>query len=384
MPVEGINKIKKILADGSVEYRYYAWRGKGAPCFWVSPHKPVRKPLPRAFVDAFDNAKKKAEAGNNFAGFAARYLESDHYKSRAPATQSEYRRLVDKATTEFGATGLHIIADPRFRAEIIAFRDTLRATPREADNAVLAVSLVLGHAKNLGYLAVNPALGIPNLYDSVSDKRPWTAAQIQLFTEGNDDHPPADRQLLDAFWLIRHCGLRRKDAVERTRESDKDTHLAFITSKGKRKRRKAVIPLLPDGRAFLDDLYVRNGVLLSRLAEEYAKANRDVTLLQADANHMLLTSRGKRWTAERSISQAFLRRWEDLLGKEAALEAPTPHRLRNNYATALMKAEIDDRTIADAMGWAIEDVPEMRRIYVDLEAIVGATIIKLREAQKRG
>lgn len=73
-----------------------------------------------------------------------------------------------------------------------------------------------------------------------------------------------------------------------------------------------------------------------------------------------------------------------LTDQAAALEAPTPHRLRNNYATALMKAEIDDRTIADAMGWAIEDVPEMRRVYVDQEAIVGATIIKLREAQKRG
>lgn len=48
----------------------------------------------------------------------------------------------------------------------------------------------------------------------------------------------------------------------------------------------------------------------------------------------------------------------------------------------LMKAGIDDRTIADAMGWSKADVEDMRRIYVDLEDLVRDTVIKLR-LQKR-
>lgn len=374
--IEGVNGVTKRRADGTVEYRYYAWRGRGAPCFWVSPNKRVKKPYPRAFIDAYTAAvSRKPAHADTFDGMAASYLESLKQASNPETTKGEYRRLVERARVEFSDTPLTVIADPRFRGAIIDYRDSLKATPRAADLAVLGVSLVLEHARNRGLLATNPAAGIPNLYAAPADKRPWTDDQIKAFTEG------ADQQVLDAFWLIRHFALRRRDAVAMTWAADRDTHLTFGTSKGMRKRRVAVVPILDEGRAFLDDLRIRNTALLARKSEDYAKKGANIAPLQTSKAFMLLTSRGLKWTAERSITQAFLRRWVDLVGETEAEAMPTPHRLRNNAATALMTAGVDDRTIADAMGWSKEDVEEMRRVYVDREAVISATVIQLRKAR---
>lgn len=417
--IEGVNKTKWTLADGSVVYYYYAWRGKGAPRFWTSPHKPVKKPYPREFVRAFDLAIEKKIRDDNFDGMAARYLKELEASDHPATTKSEYMRLVERARREFGPAPLSDIVDPRFRADIIDFRDKFRSQPRAADLAVLGVSLVLESARNRGLLANNPAASIPNLYTRPNDKRPWTAAQIQLFTQGDGAGiGPAEPHVLDAFWLIKHFACRRRDAIALRRPVDRDTHLTYKTSKGKRKNREVVFPVLPEARAFLDDLYRRNAATLARLIEKASKEGKDPASLQEAAAYLLITSRGERWTAERSVTHAFETRWMELLDPkgelrqerkalaaelkadtkpganrlkvithrldelEAALDYPTPHRLRNNAATALMKAKIDDRTIADAMGWSKEDVEEMRRVYVDREELVSAAIIQLREHMK--
>ena len=347
MTIAGVNGVKKRKADGSVEYRYYAWRGKGAPCFWSSPHKPVKQPFPRAFVDAYTQAMKdRNEVRDDFSGLSQRYLASPGFASLARTTQGLYRPLIDDACERFGTAPLHVISDPRFRAEIIAYRDGLSGTPRKADHAVQAVSVVLEHGRNLGLLATNPANGVPSLYRAPGDKRPWTEAEIIRFTA---DCP---RYILDAFDLMRHFALRRTDAAEIHWSADKGTHLAFRTSKSGR-RREAVIPVLPAGRAFLDDLRRRNTASL----------------------HILVAGRGTPWGEPSSITKAFAKRWK-ALGETGF---PSPHRLRNNAATAYLMAGLDERTIADAMGWSLADVEDMRRVYVDREAVVSAAVIRMRD-----
>lgn len=367
MPVEGVNVIRKVKADKSVAYRYYAWRGKGAPCFWVSEHKPVKQPFPRAFVEAYDKAiRESREVRDDFNGLAARYLASPAFAKLVNG--SERSRYVGLAQKQFGSAPIKVIADPRFRGELIEYRDSLAATPRTADLAIQAVSVVLEHARNLGLLALNPAAGIPNLYRLPGDKRPWSDAEMTKFVGG------APEFLADAFWLIRHLALRRKDAAEITWTADKGTHIAWRTSKSRRAR-EAVIPVLPDARAFLDSLKRRNAQKLSELAKGYAKKRKDVAPLQTAARFMLVAHKGQPWRDESSLTKAFAKRWK-ALGIE---DGPSPHRLRNNAATAFMVAGIDDRTIADAMGWSKEDVEEMRRVYVDREAVVSAAIIRMRQ-----
>lgn len=359
MSIQGVNCVRKLKADGSAEYRYYAWRGKGAPCFWVSPHRHVKQPFPRAFVEAYQEAmKNRHDVRDDFNGMATRYLESPGHASLAEKTRSDYRKLIDKAREQFGVAPLQVIADPRFRAEIIRYRDSLRDHPRTADLSVLGVHLVLEHARNLGLLGSNPAAGIPSLYSRPDDKRPWSDAEMARFAA------TCEPQVLDAFNLIRLLALRRKDAIAITWAADKGTHIAWGTSKGKRHRREAVIPILPEARKFLDELRRKN--------------SKSVT--------MLATRKGTPWSDEGSITRAFRQHWLDLLGYDRASEAeapetPTPHRLRNNAATAYIMAGLDDRTIADAMGWSARDVEEMRRVYVDREAVVSAAVIRLRDAR---
>lgn len=357
MSIQGVNCIRKRKADGSAEYRYYAWRGKGAPCFWVSPHRHVKQPFPRAFVEAYQKAMKdRHDLRDDFNGIATRYIESPGFANLAEKTRHDYRKLIDSAREQFGDAPLQVMADPRFRAAIIRYRDSMKDRPRTADLAVLGVHLVLEHARNLGLLGANPAAGIPSLYSRPDDKRPWTDAEMMRFAAG------CESQVLDAFNLIRFLALRRKDAIAITWAADKGTHIAWGTSKGKRHKREAVIPILPDARNFLDDLKRRN--------------SKSVT--------MLATRKGVPWTDEGSITRAFRQRWLEILGydaegQEAAPETPTPHRLRNNAATAYIMAGLDDRTIADAMGWSAKDVEQMRRVYVDREAVVSAAVIMLRD-----
>lgn len=359
MSFEGVNRIRKLKADGSAEYRYYAWRGRGAPCFWVSPHRPVKQPYPRSFVEAYGEAMKERRAvKDDFNGLATMYLESPGFSSRADKTRGDYRKYIDGARAQFGSAPLQVISDPRFRAEIIRYRDTLKDRPRTADLAVLGVHLVLEHARNLGLLGSNPAAGIPSLYSRPDDKRPWTANEITQFSAACEPH------LLDAFDLIRYLALRRKDAIAITWAADKGTHIAWGTSKGKRHKREAVIPILPDARAFLDGLRKRN----------------------KDSVTMLSASSGRPWKDEGSITRAFRQTWLGIIAPDREEgdelpETPTPHRLRNNAATAYIMAGLDDRTIADAMGWSAKDVEEMRRVYVDREAVVSAAVIRLRDGR---
>jgi hypothetical protein len=367
MTIEGVNPVRKVLADGSVQFRYYAWRGKGAPCFHVSHHKPVKHPYPRAFVEAYNEAIKTARVvRDDFNGLAQRYLASPAFAKLANG--SERSRYVGLAQKQFGSAPLRVIADPRFRGELIGYRDSLAGTPRTADLAIQAVSVVLEHARNAGLLALNPAAGIPNLYRLPGDKRPWSDKEIVTFLNG------APEFIADAFGLIQHLALRRKDAAEITWMADRGTHIAWRTSKSGRAR-EAVIPILPDARAFLDDLKRRNALKLAEIAKGYARKHKDASPLLMASRYMLIAHKGQPWRDEASITKAFAKRWAKLEVKEF----PSPHRLRNNAATAMMKAELDDRTIADAMGWSKEDVEEMRRVYVDREAVVSAAVIRLRD-----
>ena len=375
MTIEGVNRTRKVLADGTSRYFYYCFRGKGAPQFWQCDGKPVKHPYPRAFVEAYYAAMKaRTEVRDDFDGIATRYLESPAYKALADKTRADYRKLIDNARARLRSASLEVMEDPRFRAEIIRYRDSLSAKPRTADLAVLGAHIVLEYGRNLGLLKSNAAAGIPSLYTRPDDKRPWTAEELVRFEAG------ADPQVRDAFNLIRHTALRRKDAIAVTWPADKGTHIAWGTSKGKRHRREAVIPLLPDARAFLDDLKRRNLSKLAAMAERRAKKGKATPLAKPT---MLITQDGTPWGDEGSITRAFRQTWLDILvpdreeGDELP-ETPTPHRLRNNAATAYIVAGLDDRTIADAMGWSAKDVEQMRRVYVDREAVVSAAIIMLR------
>ncbi len=129
--VSGVNCVRKILADGGVVYRYYAWRGRGAPCFWTSPHRPVKKPLPQAFIEALQGARATAGAtGDTFDGLARLYLTSPGYLAKADVTRADYRRYIDAAREKFGTANIAVLSDPRFRGSIIKWRDKFAASPR--------------------------------------------------------------------------------------------------------------------------------------------------------------------------------------------------------------------------------------------------------------
>lgn len=58
--ITGIHKVKKTLANGTIRYNYYCWRG--GPRFWHCDHKPAPKIMPQDMIDAYDTAIAKSGA----------------------------------------------------------------------------------------------------------------------------------------------------------------------------------------------------------------------------------------------------------------------------------------------------------------------------------
>ena len=115
-------------------------------------------------------------------------------------------------------------------------------------------------------------------------------------------------------------------------------HIERATNKS-RGRRRAYIPIMPEARTLLDTIPCSTVTVLT-------------------------TTKGKPWSGGSGLSQAITK---------AAKSANVPrntHDLRRTFATRFALAGVQDREIAEVMGWAIESVAELRRVYVDRAAIM--------------
>jgi integrase len=336
----------KRLASGRIKIYYYTVPG-GTRFFDNMDHQ-LLAPFPEAFKRLHAETVESEPNGGKPEGacgkFIAEFIGSPNFSSKAKATRDGYAYSLQLARDSFGTASVKVIEDRRFRGKIIEWQhNCAKSSPRQADLNIQALSLALGYAHARGLLLHNPAANLPNVYERPDDKQPWSDAECDLFLAG------ATQSEFDAFMLARSTGLRRTDLAKITWSAFRDTHIEWLTHKGRGKR-LVIIPLSDDAKSFLLALRERQG----------------------DCVTMLTGDRGK---------PVQPRRIGDLVNKRAAKLAigRTIHNLRNTYATDLIRADFSDDDVAETLGWSINDVKHMKRIYVQREEINSAKISRLQQ-----
>lgn len=145
-------------------------------------------------------------AAGTMAVLATRYYGSPGYKSLAPSSRANYRRVIDGLLVEHGHRLVKQIT--RERVDIIIGR----MSDRPGAGIVLLKRLrgLLSYAVEIGWLDRNPASGATSY--SSNEFHTWTEAEIAAFEAR---HPIGSRERL-AFALLLYTGQRGSDVHRMT------------------------------------------------------------------------------------------------------------------------------------------------------------------------
>lgn len=357
--IEGVYFVP-IRRDGKpTQWYVYAWRGGPRILKATGPTKPK---LGRAEIAAI--AAAHAEQGKPDSTKLLSLIRelricdggAPEWKSLAETTRRTWATHLNRIEDKWGETPLNLWNDRRMLGKIIAWRDSYAATPRAADLGVQVLGFLLEFGRLRGRLAVNVAEKIPTIY------RPAGRAEIIWTTEDLDRFAASavalNRPLVaDAVRLACLTGLRKADLVALTWAQVGEHAIARVAQKKSRgKRRRAVVPIVPQLRALLDELRSRPR--------------------QEDVETVLVNSLGKPW-GDLTSAVCEIRDHAGIIEPaEPELDLPARpkhlHDCRGTFVTHLCRQRLTDREIADIVAWSPENVASIRRRYVDDAAIVVA------------
>lgn len=324
----GLHTVRKPRPGQPDRWYIYAWRG--GPC--IHQATGARPVIDHVILEAARTARQtRAGYGElNIDKVIDLYRASPEFGDLAKATQGSYRTWLDRISARFGKAPLVAFTDPRMRGDVIEWRNTWAKQPRSADLAAGMMATVLGYAVENGMIAVNVASGIKHLHSADRADLIWEARHWQAINEAKD-FPPA---LLDALKMAHLTGLRLGDLVALDWSHVKDKAIVLVTAK---RKGRAVIPILPELRAHLDNRPHRTGAVLR-------------------------SSRGEGWTTD-GIKTAWQRAKPEGFDRRV-------HDLRGTYVTGLIMKGLTDDQAAMVMGWTSKRVAAIRARYVDERRVV--------------
>lgn len=363
--VDGVHIVTARKPGKPVRHYIYAWRG--GPCIRTvtGGEKPtITQDDIKAIAAALEAAKPVPK--DTIGGLATSYRASPEWKALEASTRDTWGRALDKieAYAKWGETPLRLWCDPRMVTQVVKWRDSMAATPRAADIAVAQLARLLEFGRLRGLVTVNIAAGIPTLYRSAQRAEIiWTEDDFAAW----NSHVKVNQALRDVAALAAETGLRRADLIGLTWSEIGDVTITRIARKKSRgKRRRVVMPILPTLQLLLDELKTRKR--------------------KPGVDTVLVTSHGTPWSGN-GLSGAFGKaiRETDLhhVDSDGEKQWKHLHDIRGTYATKLMAApglNLTDKEIGDLMGWAPEQVSEIRTHYVDDTAIVVALGERLAQA----
>lgn len=352
---KGIAKVIRRGPDGEIVSTYfYAW--KGGPRLTGVPGS-------RAFMVSYEAALKARRGGqaDTLGDLALRYQASPEFAGLAESTKKEWRRRIskisaDKADLDIGGLPLAALNDPRVKADILAWRDQWRDTPRGADFLMQVLSRVLSWGQQRGLLALNVVTGMGQLYKSNRSDQIWEADEIDAYVTAS-----ASPEIGFVVPLACLVGLRLDDLRTLKWSEVGEVAIVKVTAKG-RGRRTAVIPLLDETRDLLARIRVQQAKRHAELAARAKRQGREPPTLPLT---VLSNTFGRSWRysgLETRVSET-----------KAAANPPIQkhlHDARGTFATRLRKAGLTAPEIADVLGWDEERVEKLLTVYVDRDTIV--------------
>jgi integrase len=239
----------------------------------------------------------------------------------------------------------------KIRPVIRQWRGQYAETPRTADYGMQVLSRVLSYAVDpLGKIATNPCEGIKSLYSNDRSSIIWTDEDIQEFKTAMDKKGKlyCSVEMAFAMDLAINTGLRVGDLVRLRWDNIQGAAIIIATGKSGGKV-DAVIPMHDELRELLDRIPKRHAVILT-------------------------SSTGMPWT-ENGLASSFHTAKKGLSEDKRGLHF---HDLRGTAATKFYIAGLEERVIAEIMGWSEDEVKKIIRRYVGRQAATLALIEQMK------
>ena len=229
--IRGVFPTYKNLSNGT-RATYWYHRASGA-------RLPGEKGSPE-FLAAYLAAERIAPRDvNNVAALIRDYLQSPRFqknkkgKAKAEGTMREYRRMATILEAEFGKMPVRALESPKVRGVFLDYHERIgEDRPREADNRLTVMSIILAYAADKGRITRNPLERFERLYSTDRSDMIWTEADVVRFMTG----APIDLQR--AMILAIHTGQRYGDLI-RLRWADYDG-ITIRLKQGKTSQRVAI------------------------------------------------------------------------------------------------------------------------------------------------
>ena len=344
----GLHIVKsRARGDKPVIWYVYAWRG--GPC--VHRSTGVRPNITRKMIERAAELRLEARRPENtFSGLLDEYMSeaNPRWAKLSPRTADGYRTHLEAARARFGKASLKAFSSHRMRGDLYEWRDSMASHERKADLAMEVMRTVLGWALRRGKVTINIAEGFDRLYDGGHRAHViWEPEDLKAFKELGSPH------VNDGLDLCSLTGLRRGDLVQLPWSAVGEDAIDWTTEKSRR-RRRILIPLLPQTK----DLLTR---IKARQEDDWKKSRKKK--LKKPTETVLFNSKGNSWTRD-GFSTVFNR-----TKKEAGIDKRL-HDVRGTFVTWLALAGLTDQQIARIVGWSEDKVAAIRRRYVDEKRVI--------------
>jgi len=169
------------------------------------------------------------------------YYSSAAFQGLADQTRKTYRGIIERFRQEHGDKSMVGLRPQHIRALI----EQKAQTPSAANNLLMILRILLGHAVDTGLTDANPAVGVRNIRAASQGFRTWQEGDIQRFEAR---WPVGTAQRL-AFDLCLYTGQRRGDVVRMGPQHIRDGVLSIRQQKT---GAEVVIPVHGNLQASLD------------------------------------------------------------------------------------------------------------------------------------
>ena len=332
--------IAKVKAKGRTYY--YAWRG--GPRLRGQPGSPE-------FIASYNAAieDRRAPDTSRFKSLVVHFKASDDYDALAHSTKKNWAPWLDRIAKHFGDLRIAQFDRPeKIRPVIRRWRNQWADKPRTADYGLQVLSRVLSYAVDpLGKIAGNPCIGVKHLYAGDRSEKIWTDADIVQLKA------TCSAEIANAVDLAVHTGLRLGDLLRLCWSHVGDEAIVIATGKSGQ-RCEAIIPLYDALRAVLARIPTHSTVILTN-------------------------ARRRPWGNMNAFATVFVRAKTKAGLGDRDLHF---HDLRGSAATRFYTAGLNERVIAEILGWEEDHVAKIIRRYVGRSAATKALIVQLNKTGK--
>jgi integrase len=332
-----VNKVKKLLRDGSIA-TYYYHRG--------TKRKLNGEPGSAQFLQDYAAAQQLTTVGceGTFQSLVRDYSLSVEFGKLASSTQREYRRMLTRLEEKFCDLPFAALEDARIRQDFMTWRAEIARTSgdREADNRLSILSAMLSWAKEHGRIFHNHVKGFRRIHKSDRSELIWLPGHIDDFMR------VAPVELQRALIIALHTGQRQSDILKLTWNSYDGALISLRQGKG---TRRVDIPCTRALKQLLDGL-------------------------QRDSAVILTTKTGRPWKARHFKAQ-----WERA-SKAAGIKDLHFHDLRGTAVTMLAEAGCTTPQIASITGHSLKTVTSiLDRYLARTRVLAGEAIARFENAR---